>query len=99
MNASTWMSERAGHGAVLVSGDDATSFLQSLVSQDLDPVGDGEGVVSLLLSPQGKLGVLLRMLRVGDGVVARLRGGLRRAPGRVDRSVPHPRRRRRAGPQ
>jgi folate-binding protein YgfZ len=61
---SAWMSQRAGHGAVLVTGDDATAFLQSLVSQDLDPVGDGEGVESLLLTPQGKLDVLLRMLRV-----------------------------------
>lgn len=57
--------ERPGHGAVLVQGPDATSFLQSLVSQDLEPVADGGGVRSLLLSPQGKLEVAFRALHVG----------------------------------
>jgi folate-binding protein YgfZ len=51
---------------VVVSGDDATSFLQSLVSQDLDPIADGSGAHSLLLQPQGKLVVEFRALRVGD---------------------------------
>jgi folate-binding protein YgfZ len=40
---------------VVVEGPDATSFLQSLVSQDLDPVAVGAGVHALLLQPQGKL--------------------------------------------
>jgi folate-binding protein YgfZ len=55
-------------GAVLVSGPDAWSYLQSLVSADLDTVGDGQGVHSLLLTPQGKLDVDFRLLRVGDEV-------------------------------
>ncbi len=59
--------ERPGHGAVSVSGPDATSFLQSLVSQDLEALADGDGTHSLLLSPQGKLEVDFRALRVGDG--------------------------------
>ena len=53
-------------GAVLVIGPDAWSYLQSLVSADLDTVGDGQGVHSLLLTPQGKLDVDFRLLRVGD---------------------------------
>ncbi len=52
--------------AVVVSGPDAFSFLQSLVSADLDPVGDGGTVDSLLLTPQGKLDVAFRLARVGD---------------------------------
>jgi folate-binding protein YgfZ len=55
-------------GAVLVTGPDAWSYLQSLVSADLDTVGDGQGVHSLLLTPQGKLDVDFRLLRVGDEV-------------------------------
>ena len=51
---------------VVVHGPDAFSFLQSLVSQDLDPVGDGQTVDSLLLTPQGKLDVAFRLVRVGD---------------------------------
>jgi folate-binding protein YgfZ len=59
--------ERPGHGAVSVHGADATTFLQSLVSQDLEVLADGDGTHSLLLSPQGKLEVDFRALRVGDG--------------------------------
>lgn len=63
---STHLAERPGHGAVVVSGPDATSFLQSLVSQDIEGLDDGAGARSLLLTPQGKLDVIMRMLRVGD---------------------------------
>jgi folate-binding protein YgfZ len=40
---------------VVVHGPDATSFLQSLISQDLDPIAVGDAAPSLLLQPQGKL--------------------------------------------
>jgi tRNA-modifying protein YgfZ len=40
---------------VVVRGPDATSFLQSLVSQDLDAIAVGESAHMLLLQPQGKL--------------------------------------------
>jgi folate-binding protein YgfZ len=40
---------------VVVRGPDATSFLQSLISQDLDAVAVGESAHALLLQPQGKL--------------------------------------------
>jgi tRNA-modifying protein YgfZ len=46
---------RVPRDLVVVSGPDATTFLQSLVSQDLDPVAVGQSVHSLLLQPQGKL--------------------------------------------
>jgi tRNA-modifying protein YgfZ len=57
---------RPGWGFVHVTGADTWPFLQGLVSQDLDPLGDGGGAHSLLLSPQGKLEVDFRILRVGD---------------------------------
>jgi folate-binding protein YgfZ len=60
--------DRSDRGFVVVSGPDALSFLQALVSADLDAMADGEGVHSLLLSPQGKLDVDFRLLRVGDTV-------------------------------
>jgi tRNA-modifying protein YgfZ len=50
---------------VVVSGPDATTFLQSLLSQDLDPVAVGESTHALLLEPRGKLVVDLRAARVG----------------------------------
>lgn len=57
--------ELTGRGVVRIDGPDATSFLQNLVSADLEPVGEGHGVHSLLLSPQGKLDVDFRLLRLG----------------------------------
>ncbi len=51
---------------VVVSGPDATSFLQSLLSQDLDPVAVGAAVHSLLLEPRGKLVADLRAAHVRD---------------------------------
>ncbi len=46
---------RVERDLVVVEGPDATSFLQSLVSQDLDALAVGESGHSLLLQPQGKL--------------------------------------------
>jgi folate-binding protein YgfZ len=53
-------------GLVVVSGPDATSYLQSLVSQDLEPLAIDASAESMLLTPQGKLDVLFRITRVAD---------------------------------
>jgi folate-binding protein YgfZ len=57
--------DRSDRGFVTVGGPDTFSFLQAIVSADLDPLGDGDAVHSLLLAPQGKLDVDFRLLRVG----------------------------------
>jgi folate-binding protein YgfZ len=57
---------RISRDLVIVSGPDATSFLQSLISQDLDPVQVGGAVHTLLLQPQGKLLVDFHALRSDD---------------------------------
>jgi tRNA-modifying protein YgfZ len=54
---------RVDRDLVTVSGPDATSFLQSLLSQDLDAVDVGGTVRALLLQPQGKLLVDLYAVR------------------------------------
>ena len=46
---------RIARDLVVVEGPDATSFLQSLLSQDLDAVAVGDAGHTLLLQPQGKL--------------------------------------------
>src|SRR6186713_2206960 len=56
---------RVDRDVVAVWGPDATSFLQSLLSQDLDPVGVGGSAHALLLEPRGKLVVDLRAAHVG----------------------------------
>jgi folate-binding protein YgfZ len=47
---------------VLVEGPDAASYLQGQCSQDLDGMAPGEGRRSLVLSPQGKLVALVRVV-------------------------------------
>ena len=58
--------DRRARGAVFVHGPEALKFLQSLLSQDIEPLADGQGAHALLLQPQGKLDTDLRLLRVGD---------------------------------
>ena len=52
-----------------VTGEDADSFLQNLVTSDLDLLGPGEVRPSALLTPQGKI--------LFDFLVSRIDGGLR----------------------
>src|SRR5690242_5742256 len=87
---------RIDRDLVVVSGPDATSFLQSLLSQDLDPVAVGETTHALLLEPKGKLVVDLRATRVADdewwcvceaGFGAALAAGLNRFKIRVKAEI------------
>ena len=57
--------DRSVGGAVRVVGRDARSFLDSLVSQDITALADGQGVHSLLLQPTGKLTADFRFLQIG----------------------------------
>jgi len=56
--------DRSDRGFVRVTGPDALTFLQALVSADLDALADGDAAPSLLLHPQGKLDVAFRLVRV-----------------------------------
>ena len=87
---------RIARDLVVVDGPDATSFLQSLVSQDLDPIAVGGSAHALLLQPQGKLLVDFYAVRVGDetwwlvcegGFGAELAAGLNRFKIRVKADV------------
>ncbi len=54
---------------VVVTGPDTWTFLQSLLSQDLDGLADGETLPTLLLTPQGKVDVLADITRRGEDAV------------------------------
>ena len=83
---------RVDRDVVVVSGPDATTFLQSLLSQDLDPVAVGDGTHALLLEPQGKLVVDLRAAaRRGRRVVVRVRRRVRPGARAGPEAVPDPR--------
>src|SRR5262245_58076227 len=87
---------RIARDLVVVDGPDATSFLQSLVSQDLDPIPVGGSAHALLLQPQGKLLVDFHAVRVAvdawwlvceRGFGAELAAGLNRFKIRVKADV------------
>lgn len=60
----------AGHDLVWVRGRDAVSFLDSILSQDVAGLAEGVSARSLLLSGQGKLVALLRVVKTGEEEVA-----------------------------
>ena len=54
---------------VRVAGPDTWTFLQSLLSQDVANLADGDSLPTLLLTPQGKVDVVGFITRVGDDAV------------------------------
>jgi folate-binding protein YgfZ len=83
---------------LMVSGDDAVTFLQGQLSQDVAALDVGASAWSLLLQPQGKVDAWLRVTRRapdelmldvdggwGDAVEARLRRFLLRTKASIDR--------------
>jgi folate-binding protein YgfZ len=87
---------RIARDLVVVDGPDASSFLQSLVSQDLDPIPVGASGHALLLQPQGKLLVDFYAVRAAEdtwwcvcegGFGAELAAGLNRFKIRVKAEV------------
>ncbi|HUI03519.1 MAG TPA: glycine cleavage T C-terminal barrel domain-containing protein [Acidimicrobiales bacterium] len=55
-----------GRDVVGVRGPDASEYLQGQLSQDIAALGAGEAADSLVLSPQGKLDALVRVVRLAD---------------------------------
>ncbi len=53
-------------GVVRVSGSGAQAYLQSQLSQDLTSLADEAACWALLLSPEGRLGFLVRAVKVRD---------------------------------
>ena len=53
--------------AISVTGEDASSFLQGQLSQDIESMNPGQIRKSLLLRPDGKLGYLIYVYRKDDG--------------------------------
>jgi folate-binding protein YgfZ len=51
---------------VTAAGPDARTYLQGQCSQDLDGLGVGESIESLVLSPQGKVDAYVRVTRTAD---------------------------------
>jgi folate-binding protein YgfZ len=61
--------------AVVVTGPQAESYLQGQCSQDVAAVDTGRSAWTFLLQPTGKVEVLARITRTGDGFVLDTDGG------------------------
>ena len=55
-----------GRDVLAVSGPDTTDYLQGQCSQEVTALADGDSAEALLLSPQGKVEVYLRLTKLGD---------------------------------
>ena len=64
------------HDLVLVEGPDSASFLQGILSQDIEAMIPGEVARSFLLNPNGKLTALLWVLRGSERVMLFTDAGL-----------------------
>ena len=51
---------------VLVEGEEATTYLQGQISQDVDQLAPGDSAWSLILQPQGKVDAWFRITRTGS---------------------------------
>ena len=63
------MGSLARRDLVRVTGPDTWTFLQNLLSQDVENLADGDSLPTLLLTPQGKVDVVGVITRVGDDAV------------------------------
>src|SRR5258708_2129345 len=64
MNAAIRLDDR---GVLRVSGEDAASFLQGLLTSDVESLPAGEARFAALLAPQGKILVDMIAVRTADG--------------------------------
>jgi tRNA-modifying protein YgfZ len=60
---------------VRVTGDDAETYLQGQLSQDVGPLAVGASAWTFVLQPTGKVEVFARVTRVADGFVLDTDGG------------------------
>jgi len=61
-----WWVEQA-RDVVAIGGDDAESYLQGQISQDVSALAPGDSTWSLVLSPQGKVEAWFRLHAMADG--------------------------------
>jgi len=63
-NGTVWLEDR---GVVKVSGEDAATFLQGLLTNDVEALAPGEARYAGLLTPQGKILFDMIVVRLPDG--------------------------------
>ena len=61
--------DRAGHGRILLTGADRRSYLQGLLTNDIEALAPGTGCYAAMLNAQGRMLTDMRVLELGDGVL------------------------------
>jgi len=75
--------DRTGEGRLSVTGAERHAWLQGLVTNDVASLAAGRGCYAAWLTPQGRMITDLRLLELGDRVLADVPAGL--APALVER--------------
>ena len=56
----------SGRGRIAVGGDDRASYLQGLLTNDIEALSSGQGCYAAYLTPQGRMLADLQVLNLGD---------------------------------
>ena len=63
--------DRAGYGRILLTGADRRSYLQGLLTNDIEALAPGTGCYAAMLNAQGRMLTDMRVLELGDARPAR----------------------------
>jgi folate-binding protein YgfZ len=61
--------ERQGYGRILLTGADRRSYLQGLLTNDIEALTPGTGCYAAMLNAQGRMLTDMRVLELGDGLL------------------------------
>jgi folate-binding protein YgfZ len=61
--------DRSGTGRILLTGADRRSYLQGLLTNDIEALTPGTGCYAAMLTAQGRMMTDMRVLELGDGVL------------------------------
>lgn len=61
--------DRGGYGRILLTGADRRSYLQGLLTNDIEALTPGTGCYAAMLNAQGRMLTDMRVLELGDGVL------------------------------
>ena len=61
--------ERPGSGRILLTGADRRTYLQGLLTNDIEALGPGTGCYAAMLTAQGRMMTDMRVLEIGDAVL------------------------------
>jgi folate-binding protein YgfZ len=68
--------DRSGKGRLRLTGADRRSYLQGLLTNDIDALGPGQGCYACLLTAQGRMIADMYVMELGDAILMDLEGDI-----------------------